>query len=354
MIGPPPPGAGIRPVSSRHRFDEVALDRWLTAHLPDYRGPCAVAQFEGGQSNPTFLLSAASGRLVLRKKPRGELAPSAHAIDREYRVLQAVGAGGVPVPRVRAFCEDGSVVGTAFYVMDYVPGRVAGDPLLPEETPAGRTAVYDSMNEALAALHLLDWRALGLEGFGRPEGYFRRQLERWADRYRRNRVEDSPDMDRLALWLADRLPSDERASIVHGDYRLGNLILDPVRSGVAGVLDWELSTIGHPLADLAFNCMTYHLPAGHPVAPGFVGADLGALGIPSLPDYLGAYSRRTGIDPEPDWTFAMAFSLFRTAAIQVGIHARALQGNAASDTAALFGTSYRMVAAAGCRVVAGG
>lgn len=341
---------GLRAVSSRHQFDTTALVDWLSQHLVGFSGPVEVLQFIGGQSNPTFLLGAASGEYVLRRKPPGDLLPSAHAIDREYRVISALSTSGVPVPVVRIYCEDPDVIGTPFYVMDYQPGRIFTDPLLPGLTGAERGSAYDAMNAALASLHTFDWRGAGLEDFGRPERFVERQLARWSKQYESSRTEDCPPMERLRDWLARNIPDDELASITHGDFRIGNLIYATESPKVSAVLDWELSTIGHPFSDLAFNCMTYHLPAGHPVSAGFLGADLKSLGIPDEDTYLETYAQRTGFDPRPHWRFYMAFSLFRTAAIQQGVYARSLRGNASSNTAHLFGESYRLVADAGVRL----
>ncbi len=349
------PGApGTRPVSERHRFDEDRLAAWLGRNVGGFEGPVEVRQFSGGQSNPTFLVSASSGDYVVRKQPPGKLLPSAHAVDREFAVLTALADSPVSVPTARAFCEDASVIGTPFYVMDYVPGRVFADPLLPEVGATDRTAIYDAMNEALAHLHLVDWEAAGLGGFGRPENYFARQVDRWTSQYEKTKFEDVPELDALRDWVRAAIPDDATATIVHGDFRLGNLIIHPTEPRVVAVLDWELSTIGHPLADVAYLCMTYHFPAHHPIGPGFVGAAPEQLvGIPDENEYLDAYARRTGRDPRPLWRFCMAFSLYRVAAIQLGVYARARQGNAASDTAVLFGESYRLVAQAGHRVAMG-
>lgn len=343
---------GTGPVAERHRFDEAALATWLRGIDDAFEGALSVRQFAGGQSNPTFLLTAPSGEYVLRKQPPGKLLPSAHAVDREYRILRALAGSGVPVPRTRAFCTDANVIGTPFYLMDYQPGRIFADPLLPGVSASERHSMYDSMNEALARLHCVDWRALGLGDYGRPEQFVARQLARWTRQYDATRTDDVPAMHELRSWLEAHLPSDDAAGIVHGDFRIGNLIFDERRPVVVAVLDWELSTIGHPYSDLAFNCMTYHLPAGHPVAAGFVGMDIAALGIPSEADYVAAYAARTGRDPSAHWRFFMAFSLYRTAAIQQGVYARSCQGNAASATARLFGASYRMVAEAGRALVA--
>jgi aminoglycoside phosphotransferase (APT) family kinase protein len=337
-------------VSARHRFDEAALAGWLDAHLPGYAGPLAITQFADGQSNPTFHLAAASGEYVLRKKPPGELLPSAHAIDREYRVLGALAGSAVPVPRTRAYCDDAGVIGTAFYVMDYVAGRIYTDPLLPAMAAAERARTYDAMNQALANLHAFDWRAAGLSDYGKPERFVERQIARWGRQYVATRTDDVPAMEAVMRWLEAQPPADERAAIAHGDFRIGNLVFSLQAPQVAAILDWELATIGHPFADLAYNCMGYYLPAGHPVSPGFLGADLRALGIPAEEEYLAAYARRSGLDPRPHWRYYVVFSLFRIAAIQQGVYARALKGNASSEHAATFGESYRMVAQTALRL----
>ena len=341
---------GAGPVSRRHAFDTAALGAWLTKHLGGEVLPFSVWQFSGGQSNPTFLLETPSGEYVLRKKPPGDLLSSAHAIDRESKVMTALADSGVPVPRLRNYCEDPSVIGTPFYLMDYQPGRIFTDPLMPALTPMERATAYDAMNEVLARLHTFDWRGASLDDYGKPERFIARQLTRWSKQYAQSRTDDVPAMARLRDWLEAHIPDDEKAAIIHGDYRLGNLIFAADGPRIAAVLDWELSTIGHPLSDLAFNCMTYHLPAGHPISAGFVGVDLATLGIPDETAYLDAYARRSGIDPHRHWRFYMAFSLFRTAAIQQGVYARALKGNAASSTAEVFGESFRLVADAGLRL----
>lgn len=342
---------GTRAVAERHRFDEATLARWLASRLPGCAGPIAVTQFAGGQSNPTFHLATGDGEYVLRKQPPGALLPSAHAIDREYRVIGALAGTGVPVPRARLYCDDASVIGTPFYVMDYVPGRVFADPRLPGVSPGERGRIYDAMNEALAKLHAVDWRAAGLSDYGKPDGFVERQIARWSRQYQASRTDDVPAMDRVMRWLDEHRPDDARAAIAHGDYRLGNLVYAPDAPVVAAILDWELATIGHPMSDLAFNCISYHLPAGHPVSPGLVAADLAALGIPDEPAYLAAYARRSGVDPRAHWTYYIVFSLFRIAAIQQGVYARAIAGNASSDRAVAFGESYRMVASVALRLI---
>lgn len=332
---------GTRAVRERHRFDDAALARHLQGALEGFSPPLEVRQFDSGQSNPTFLLHTPGGDYVLRKKPPGKLLPSAHAIDREYRVLRALRDAGVPVPRVHLWCEDEMLIGTPFYVMDYVPGRIFTDPSLPGLDAAERHAAYDSMNAALAQLHRVDWRAVGLGDFGRPERYAERQIERWAKQYQAAKTDAVPEMDEVHAWLAANVPPEGPVGIAHGDYRLGNLIYDEREPRVVAILDWELATIGHPFADLAYNCMSYHFPPGDSLTAGVKGLDLHALGIPSEAEYLEAYARRTGSDPRPQWRFFMAFSLYRAAAIQQGVYARALAGNASSTLASQFGTLYR-------------
>lgn len=344
----PRPGTGA--VAARHAFEVSALQAWLGDHLDGFQGPLQVVQFTAGQSNPTFLLTTPRSEYVLRKQPPGALLPSAHAIDREYRVMRALADTGVPVPATRLYCSDASVIGTPFYLVDYQSGRIFTDPLLPALAPTERAAAMDAMITTLAHIHALDWRAAGLSDFGRPERFIERQLARWHKQITTNTISDTGDLERLGSWLASQMPDNELATLTHGDYRIGNLIYAEDAPVVAAVLDWELSTIGHPFSDLAFNCMTYHLPAGHPVSPGFVGADLQGLGIPDEEATLAAYAQRSGHDPRPHWRFYMAFSLFRTAAIQLGVYTRAIQGNASSSTAVQFGDSYRMVARAGLRL----
>ena len=242
-------------VREQHRFDVAALEGYLRDHVEGFAGPLAVQQFRGGQSNPTYYLTAGGREYVLRRKPPGKLLPSAHAVDREYRVITALGATGFPVPRTYALCEDASVIGTIFYVMDCVHGRVITDPTIPGLAPPERGAIYGSLNETLARLHTVDWRSLGLADFGRPGSYFTRQIHRWTQQYRASETETIEAMDRLIEWLPAHVPADDETTLVHGDFRLGNVILHPTEPRVVAVLDWELSTLGHPLADLAYNCL---------------------------------------------------------------------------------------------------
>ncbi len=342
MMGPGRPIIGhmndsLRPVRDSHRFDEARLAGYLSEALPGFAPPMTVRQFEGGQSNPTFLIETAGARYVLRKKPPGSLLPSAHLVEREFRVMTALRDSGVPVPAMHLLCEDPGVIGTSFFVMEHVAGRVFRDPALPGLDPGERAALYDAMNATLARLHGVDWQAAGLSDFGKPERYLARQTDRWTRQYQASKTEDIAAMDSLIDWLPRHLPEDDDIAIAHGDFRLENLIFHPTEPRVLAVLDWELSTLGHPLSDLAYNCMTYHFPAKGLSFPGLGGLDLDALGIPTEADYVAAYGRRAGRGSLADWNVFLAFSLFRMAAILQGVYARALQGNAASEKAKRMG-----------------
>jgi len=330
------------PVLPNHRLDEDALRRYLATKLPGFDGPVQVRQFQGGQSNPTYHLQTPEQAYVLRKKPAGPLLPSAHAVDREFAVLRALQDSEVPVPRAHLLCEDESVLGQMFYVMDHVEGRVFTDRLMPGCKRDERAAMYDDMNRVLAALHKVDWRAVGLGEFGRPEQYAARQVKRWSRQYRETKVIELPAMDRLLEWLPAHLPTEEEAAIAHGDFRVGNLIYHPTEPRVVAVLDWELATIGHPFADLAYCCLGYRLPPLN--GRGFGDADLQSLGIPSEAEFLSRYCERAGRPSIPHWEFYIVLSLFRTAAILVGVHRRALQGNAADARALASQEIYQVVA----------
>jgi aminoglycoside phosphotransferase (APT) family kinase protein len=321
------PGADLVPVRPAHRFDEVALRRYLLGRLPGFDGEVTVHQFQGGQSNPTYHLQTASGAYVLRKKPAGELLASAHAIDREFTIMQALAGTGVPVPRMDLYCDDPAVIGQEFFVMEHVAGSVHRDPTLPDVAPAARRAVWLETVAVLARLHRVDHRSVGLERLGRPEGYIARQVARWSGQYAASKVEDNADMDRLIAWLQEHpVPADE-AAIAHGDYRTHNVIFAPGDARIAAVIDWELATIGHPLADLAYCCLPYHLGPEDPV--GLRGGEPATLGLPTEADLVAAYCREVGRGDLPDWGFFVVFAMFRMAAIWAGIFKRAKDGNAA-------------------------
>jgi aminoglycoside phosphotransferase (APT) family kinase protein len=341
--------AGTMPVTERHRFDTERLALWMRGHVEGFRGPLEVEQFRGGQSNPTFRLGAGGRHYVLRRKPPGRLLPSAHAVDREYRVITALKDTPVPVARSYALCLDESVIGTAFYIMDYVEGRIFWDPTLPELAPAARRPIYEAMNAVIAALHQLHYRALGLGDFGKPGNYFARQIDRWTKQYRASETEKIEAMDRLIDWLPRHLPPDDETAIVHGDYRLDNMIFHPTEPRVLAVLDWELSTLGNPLGDFAYHMMSWEL--GPEAYRGLGGHDLPALGIPSKQEYRALYCRRTGRDGIPHWEFYMAYNMFRLAAILQGIMGRVVEGTAANLRARESGARARALAEAGWRRV---
>jgi aminoglycoside phosphotransferase (APT) family kinase protein len=340
--------AGTIEVLPTHRFDLEALERYMERQVEGFRGPLTVRQFRGGQSNPTYYLEAGDRQYVLRRKPPGKLLPSAHAVDREYRVITALARSGVPVPRTYALCEDPDVIGTPFYVMAYVPGRVLPDPRLPGAATAERAAIYDAMNEVLARLHAVDWEAAGLADFGRPGNYIARQIHRWTSQYRASETETIPAMERLIAWLPEHIPAPDETTLVHGDYRLGNMIIHPTAPRVAAVLDWELSTLGHPLGDLAYHCLPFRLR--HDQFEGFAG-EARPAGIPSEEEYLAAYCRRTGRSGIRQWDFYIAFAMFRLGAIAQGIMGRVLAGTANDPNARDRGQRARPLAEAAWALV---
>ncbi|QNM83173.1 phosphotransferase family protein [Sphingomonas sabuli] len=322
--------SGTKPVSDRLRFDEAALEAWLADHVADFAGPIAVTQFKGGQSNPTYRIDAASGAYVLRRKPPGKLLPGAHAVDREYRVLAALGAQGFPVTRVHALCEDDGVIGTPFYLMDLVEGRIFWEAALPGLSRAERVAAFDSMNDTIARLHSYDPAAIGLGDYGKPTGFVERQVARWSRQYAGDtdagRVED---MDRLVDWLGKHLPPDSgRSSVAHGDFRCDNMIFDAQAPHVRAVLDWELSTLGDPASDFTYHLLMYRMPSD--LFAGLAGMDLDELGIPHEEQYVTAYCRRTGRSELPHKDYLIVFNLFRLAAILHGIRGRIARGTASS------------------------
>ena len=323
----------LNEVTERHRFDTARLTDYLNAQLPDFVGPVTVKQFEGGQSNPTYLLNTAGARYVMRSKPGpvAKLLPSAHAIEREFRVMRALAAQGIPVPEVLLLCEDESVIGRAFYLMAYVEGRIFWEQSLPGLVPAERAAIYNEMNRVLAALHSVDVEQAGLADFGKAGNYFSRQIGRWSKQYLASETTPIPAMNRLIDWLPQHVPQGEETAVVHGDYRMDNLILHPREPRVIAILDWELSTLGHPLADFSYHCMSWHIPPG--AFRGIAGLDHKALGIPSEADYIARYCERTGRGAIDHWNFYLAYNLFRIAAILQGVYKRATEGIASSDRA---------------------
>ncbi|RUW59855.1 phosphotransferase family protein [Mesorhizobium sp. M7A.F.Ca.US.008.03.1.1] len=334
-------------------LDQPALAPYLEANIPGFCRLAAIEKFKSGQSNPTYLLTAASGRYVLRAKPPGQLLKSAHQVDREFRVMSALAGTAVPVPAMLHLSAEDSPIGRMFYVMDFLDGRIFWDPALPEARDnEERAAIYDAMNDTLAALHEVDVETVGLGDFGRPGSYFERQLARWTSQYRASETGTVADMDRLIAWLETHMPADDgRISLVHGDYRLDNLIFAPERPTVLAVLDWELSTSGHPFADIAYQCMQWRLPHASGFR-GLGGVDRSALGLPSEEDYVASYCRRRGLTGIGNWTFFLAFSFFRLAAICQGVFKRALDGNASNpEKARTYGEAVKLLSHLAARLI---
>ncbi|TNE40262.1 MAG: phosphotransferase family protein [Alphaproteobacteria bacterium] len=342
-------GTEIIPVREAHQFNEGALFNYLTENVEGFKGPLTIRQFQGGQSNPTFLLQTPERDYVMRKKPPGNLLPSAHAVDREYKVISALQKSDVPVPRVFCLCENEDIIGTAFYIMEKIEGRVIRIPHIPEAEPAERAAIYDAMNDAMARLHNADVDALGLGDFGKKGNYFERQIGRWTKQYRASQTDNLEMMENLINWLPANLPKSDESAIVHGDFRLENMILHPTEPKVLAILDWELSTLGHPLADLAYNCMPYHFT--HPRTGGLTGVDFKTSGIPTEEAYIEAYCRRTGRDGIDNWGFYMAFSFFRIAGIVQGVYKRGLDGNSSSRVGKEYAAFANMLATIGWSMV---
>jgi aminoglycoside phosphotransferase (APT) family kinase protein len=350
---------GTKPVAASHAFDTSALQAYLERELAGFAGPLEVEQFKGGQSNPTYKLRTPDRAYVMRTKPgpAAKLLPSAHAIEREFRVMRALAGSGVPVARMHLLCNDEAVIGRAFYVMEFMDGRVLWDQSLPGLSAAERGAIYDEMNRVIAALHSVDVAAAGLADYGRPGNYFERQIGRWTKQYLASITEPIAEMDRLIEWLPAHMPAGARdsgwTSVVHGDYRLDNLVFDKTEPRIIAVLDWELSTLGHPLADFSYHCMAWHIPPG--VFRGIAGLDLESLGIPSEHDYISRYCERvdTGgktLDAaalEEDWNFYLAYNLFRLASITQGIAKRVVDGTAASEQARASGAATRSLSEMG-------
>lgn len=343
---------GTRQPSPALEIDPSRLSDYLASKIEGFRGPVSIRQFNGGQSNPTYRLESASGAYVLRRKPPGKLLRSAHAIEREFRVMGALGGAGFPVPRVRCLCEDPAVIGTAFYVMDHVDGRVVWVPAMPDSDPSERSEVYDSMTSALADLHSLDPAVLGLADFGRGENYVARQIARWSEQYRASCTTDIAEMDRLMDWLPTRMRQQDRISIVHGDFRLDNIILAKERPAILAVIDWELATLGDPIADFTNFLMQWRMPPSSSGAGtgSLVGVDLDTLGIPDMDMVIAKYEVRTGLAVRPDLDFYLAYNMFRIAAILQGIVGRVRDGTAANLNAQAMAAQVRPIAEAAWRI----
>ncbi|WP_019142816.1 phosphotransferase [Noviherbaspirillum massiliense] len=336
--------AGTRPVAPQHAFDIDRLAAFTRQHVDDFRGALQVEQFKGGQSNPTFLLTAGGKQYVMRRKPPGTLLPSAHAVDREYRVITALAHTDVPVARTHVLCEDDSVIGSAFYIMDYVQGRILWNSALPGFNPGERAALFREMNRVIAALHSVDYQAVGLGDYGKPGNYIERQVARWTKQYRASETERIEAVENLIDWLPKNIPAGDETRIVHGDYRIDNVIFHPTEPRILAVLDWELSTLGHPLADFAYHCMTWRMLPG--ASRGMAGLPLNELGIPTEEEYLAMYCEHTGRSDisKSDWEYYMVFNMFRLVGILQGITKRALLGNAASADAVETGKRTRPLA----------
>jgi aminoglycoside phosphotransferase (APT) family kinase protein len=339
--------SGTKDVAEPLRFDAGRLDDYLRTHVPGFAGPIVVSQFKGGQSNPTYLVETPLRRYVLRRKPPGKLLPSAHAVDREYRVISALHAQDFPVAEPLHYCSDDDIVGTAFFVMAHVEGRVFWDPQMPASDPAERAQVYDAMNATLARLHSFEPAAIGLGDYGRGENYVARQVERWSKQYRASETRPIEEMERLIAWLPAHLPPGQPPRVVHGDYRLDNIILAPDAPRISAVLDWELSTLGDPLADFSYHLMQWHMPPSEAGTGSLLGLDLAALGLPPLAAYVDAYVARTGLDPRPHLPVYFAYNFFRLAAIMQGIAGRVRDGTATSTFAAAKAELVRPLAAKG-------
>jgi len=338
--------SGTRDPAASQRFDAERLSDFLASHIAGFRGPLDVRQFKGGQSNPTYLLTSPSGRYVLRRKPPGKLLASAHAVDREYRVIAALQDQGFPVPRVHLLCMDESVIGTAFYVMDHVEGRVFWEPSAPGISGEHRALLFRSLNTTIARLHCIDHEAAGLADFGRPQGYVTRQVKRWSEQYRASETGHIEDMERLIAWLPQSCPAQQRSSIVHGDFRLDNCIVHPTEPRIIAVLDWELSTLGDPLADFTYHLMQWFMP------PSASGGGVGTLvghetdpGIPAITTYIADYCQQTGIAGIPDLHAYLAYNFFRIAAILQGIGGRVRDGTAVNRNAEAMMREVRPLAA---------
>lgn len=318
-------------------FDFKRLADYLETNVHGFKGPLEAKKFSGGQSNPTFLIEAASGKYVLRRKPPGQLLKSAHAVDREFKVISALSNSDVPVAKAHHLCEDESIIGSMFYLMSYVDGRVMWNPALPDENTQSRGEIFTELMRTLAKLHSVNIEAVGLQDYGKPGNYYERQIGRWAKQYKATETELVPDMERLIEWLPENIPADDgRVSLVHGDFRLDNMMFHPTENKIIAVVDWELSTLGHPFSDLAYQCIQMRMPHDSPLN-GLAGLDQKALGIPTEQDLVQTYCKIAGIESIPNWNFYLVFSFFRAAAILQGVRKRSLAGNASNEKAKLFG-----------------
>ncbi len=336
-------------VTGRHAFDVGRLAAHLEQHLPDFRGPVEVQQFQGGQSNPTYLIATPTAKYVMRSKPgpAAKLLPSAHAVEREFHVMRALAAQGIPVPWTLLLVEDEGVIGRAFYLMQHVEGRIFWDQSLPDLDRVERAAIYDEMNRVIARLHSVDIERAGLSDYGKAGNYFERQIGRWSKQYRASETDRIEAMDRLIEWLPKHIPPGDETTVVHGDYRMDNLIFHPSEPRIIALLDWELSTLGHPLADFSYHCMSWHIPPG--AFRGIAGLDHAALGIPDEQEYIRRYVERTGRPAIEHWNFYLAYNLFRIAAILQGVYKRATEGLASSDNAKQASENAKALAELGWR-----
>ena len=326
---------GVTEAPEHLKIDEASLVQYMNEHVDGFEGPVKVEKFKGGQSNPTYLLTTATKKYVLRRKPPGKLLPSAHAVDREYKVMTALVKTGFPVPKTYALCEDANIVGTEFFIMDFVEGRIFWNASLPDAAPEERTPLYNALIDTLADLHMTDYASIGLNDYGKPGNYFERQIGRWSKQYQAAETETIDAMNNLIAWLPTAIPQDDATSIVHGDFRFDNVIMHPTEAKSLAVLDWELSTLGHPLADFTYFLMAWHFPPQ--VRGGLAGMDLNELSIPKLEEAVERYGKRTGRESIPDLNFCLAYNMFRLGSIAQGVYARALQGNASSPQAMAMG-----------------